>query len=52
MSTVHHQEYLNNVYTKKLFVIPVLLAPVDVVRIEHPDHAWFAYGAGVGFSEH
>jgi len=33
MSTVHHQEYLNTVYTQQVFVILVLLAPASVVRM-------------------
>jgi len=33
MSTVHHQEYLNTVYTQKVFVILVLLASASVVRM-------------------
>jgi hypothetical protein len=32
MSTVHHQEYLNTVYTQEVFVILVLLASASVVR--------------------
>jgi len=31
MSTVQHQEYLNTVYTQKVFVILVLLASASVV---------------------
>jgi len=39
MSTVHHQEYLNTVYTQLVFVILILLASASVVRMElHPDH--------------
>jgi hypothetical protein len=34
MSTVHHQEYLNTVYTQHVFVILVLLASASVVRME------------------
>jgi len=34
MSTVHHQEYLNTVYTQYLFVILVLFASASVVRME------------------
>jgi len=30
MSTVHHQEYLNTVYTQYVFVILVLLASASV----------------------
>jgi len=33
MSTVHRQEYLNTVYTQKVFVILVLLAYASVVRM-------------------
>jgi hypothetical protein len=32
-STVHHQEYLNTVYTQKVFVILVLLASASVVNL-------------------
>ena len=32
MSTVHHQEYLNTVYTQRVFVVLVLLASDSVVR--------------------
>jgi len=35
MSTVHHQEYLNNVYTQQVFVILVLLASACVVSSDH-----------------
>jgi len=39
-STVHHQEYLNNVYTRQTFVMLLLLPSISVVRMElHPDHA-------------
>ena len=39
MSTVHHQEYLNTVYTQQLFVILGLLESVSVVGMEfQPDH--------------
>jgi hypothetical protein len=34
MSTVHHQEYLNTVYTRYVFVIVFLLASASVVRME------------------
>jgi len=33
MSTVHHQEYLNTVYTQYVFVILVLLASARVFRM-------------------
>ena len=39
MSTVHHQEYLNAVYTQWVFVMLVLLASASAVRMEHPDRA-------------
>jgi len=32
MSTVHHQQYLNTVYTQYVFVMLVLLASASVVR--------------------
>jgi hypothetical protein len=38
-STVHHQEYLNTVYTQYVFVMLVMSAHTSVVRIFHPDHA-------------
>ena len=31
MSTVHHHEYLDNVYTQQVFVILVLLVSASVV---------------------
>jgi len=34
MSTVHHQEYLNTVYTQWIFVILLLLASASVVRMK------------------
>ena len=34
MSTVHHQEYLDNVYTQWVFVMLVLLASASMVRME------------------
>jgi len=34
MSIVHHQEYLNTVFTQKVSVILVLLASASVVRME------------------
>jgi len=34
MSTVHHQVYLNTVYTLYVFVMLVLLAYASVVRME------------------
>jgi len=34
MSTVHHQEYFNTVYTQYVFVILVLMAFASVVRME------------------
>jgi len=37
MSTVHHQEYLNTVYTRQVFVMLVLLASASVVRMELAD---------------
>jgi hypothetical protein len=33
MSTVHHQEYLDTVYTQKLFVSLVLLVSASELRI-------------------
>ena len=40
MSTVHHQEYLNTVYTQYVFVMLVLLVSASEVRMEfHPDLA-------------
>ena len=34
MSTVHHQEYVNTVYTQQLFIMLVLLGSASVVRME------------------
>ena len=34
MSTVHHQEYLNTVYTQQVFVILVMLTSASVVGME------------------
>jgi hypothetical protein len=39
MSTVHHQEYLNTVYTQYVFVILVLLVSASVVRMEPIHHS-------------
>jgi hypothetical protein len=38
-SSVHHQEYLNTVYTQQVFVMLILFASASVVRKEHLDHA-------------
>jgi len=36
---VHHEEYLNTVYTQQVFVMLVLSASASVVRMEfYPDH--------------
>jgi hypothetical protein len=43
MSTVHHQEYLNIVYTQQVFVMLVLLAAASVVLTTLADADMYIY---------